>query len=120
MKKGVNQASLVDISPTSPPDEKGGKSSVANVNPTSPPDEKGGASAGEKFINSLTIPIHTTNIGDTRSIITYPYLTTHRQLNDEQKIACGLTDDFMRFSVGLEDVEDIIEDLDQAIKKSQV
>ena len=81
---------------------------------------KGGASAGEKFINSLTIPIHTTNIGDTRSIITYPYLTTHRQLSDEQKIACGVTDDFMRFSVGLEDVEDIIEDLDQAIKKSQV
>ena len=80
---------------------------------------KGGASAGEKFINSLTIPIHTTNIGDTRSIITYPYLTTHRQLSDEQKVACGVTDDFMRFSVGLEDVDDIIEDLDRAIKLSQ-
>ena len=80
---------------------------------------KGGAKAGEKFINSLTIPIHTTNIGDTRSIITYPYLTTHRQLSDEQKVACGVTDDFMRFSVGLEDVNDIIEDLDRAIKLSQ-
>ena len=80
---------------------------------------KGGAKAGEKFINSLTIPIHTTNIGDTRSIITYPYLTTHRQLSDEQKIACGVTDDFMRFSVGLEDVDDIIEDLDRAIRLSQ-
>ncbi len=80
---------------------------------------KGGAKAGEKFINSLTIPIHTTNIGDTRSIITYPYLTTHRQLSDEQKVACGVTDDFMRFSVGLEDVDDIIEDLDRAIKLSQ-
>ena len=80
---------------------------------------KGGAKAGEKFINSLSIPIHTTNIGDTRSIITYPYLTTHRQLSDEQKIACGVTDDFMRFSVGLEDVDDIIEDLDRAIKLSQ-
>ena len=52
----------------------------------------GGAKAGEIFINSLTIPIHTTNIGDTRSIITYPYLTTHRQLSEEQKIACGVTD----------------------------
>lgn len=81
---------------------------------------KGGAKAGEKFINSLTIPIHTTNIGDTRSIITYPYLTTHRQLSDEQKVACGITDDFMRFSVGLEDVNDIIEDLDNAIKLAQV
>ena len=80
---------------------------------------KGGAKAGEKFINALTIPIHTTNIGDTRSIITYPYLTTHRQLSDEQKVACGVTDDFMRFSVGLEDADDIIEDLDRAIKLSQ-
>ena len=51
-----------------------------------------------------------------RSTITYPYLTTHRQLSEEQKIACGVSDDFMRFSVGLEDVDDIIEDLDRAIK----
>jgi len=80
---------------------------------------KGGARAGEKFINSLTIPIHTTNIGDTRSIITYPYLTTHRQLSEEQMKACGIGDDFMRLSVGLEDVNDLIEDLEQAIKKSQ-
>ena len=43
-------------------------------------------------------------------------MTTHRQLSDEQKVACGVTDDFMRFSVGLEDVDDIIEDLDRAIK----
>lgn len=82
-------------------------------------DKTMGAIAGEKFINSLTIPIHTTNIGDTRSIITYPYLTTHRQLSDEQKRACGVTDDFMRFSVGLEDVDDIIDDLDRAIKLAQ-
>ena len=80
---------------------------------------KGGAKAGEKFINSLTIPIHTTNIGDSRSIITYPYLTTHRQLSKEQMKACGIGDDFMRLSVGLEDVEDLIEDIDNAIKLSQ-
>lgn len=80
---------------------------------------KGGAKAGEKFISALKIPIFTTNIGDTRSIITYPYITTHRQLSDEQMKACGVTDDFMRFSVGLEDIDDIIEDFEQAIRFSQ-
>ena len=79
---------------------------------------KGGAKAGVKFIESLKIPIFTTNIGDTRSIITYPYITTHRQLNEEQMKACGISDDFMRLSVGLEDVADIIKDLDCAIKAS--
>lgn len=79
---------------------------------------KGGAKAGVKFIESLKIPIFTTNIGDTRSIITYPYITTHRQLNEEQMKACGISDDFMRLSVGLEDVDDIIKDLDCAIKAS--
>lgn len=79
---------------------------------------KGGAKAGVKFIESLKIPIFTTNIGDTRSIITYPYITTHRQLNEEQMKACGISDDFMRLSVGLEDVDDIINDLDCAIKAS--
>ena len=77
---------------------------------------KGGAVAGEKFINALKIPIFTTNIGDTRTIITYPYLTTHRQLSAEQKLACGIGDDTMRLSVGLEDVDDIIKDLDNAIR----
>ncbi len=79
---------------------------------------KGGAKAGVRFIESLKIPIFTTNIGDTRSIITYPYITTHRQLNEEQMKACGISDDFMRLSVGLEDVDDIINDLDCAIKAS--
>lgn len=80
---------------------------------------KGGACAGEKFINALKIPIHTTNIGDTRSIITYPYLTTHRQLNKEELEACGISDDFIRLSVGLEDLEDLIEDINQALLSSQ-
>ena len=80
---------------------------------------KGGAKAGEKFINSLTIPIHTTNIGDSRSIITYPYLTTHRQLTEEQLLACGIGDDTMRLSVGLEDVDDLIDDIENAIKRSK-
>lgn len=76
---------------------------------------KGGKDAGVKFIEKAKLMIHATNIGDARSIITYPALTTHRQLNDEQLTSCGISDDFMRLSVGLEDVEDIIEDLNQAL-----
>lgn len=80
---------------------------------------KNGATSGVKFIENLKLPIHATNIGDSRSIITYPALTTHRQLTDEQMEECGIGRDFMRFSVGLEDVEDIISDLDNALKISQ-
>ena len=71
--------------------------------------------AGIKFIENVKLLIHATNIGDSRSIITYPCLTTHRQLNDEQLRACGISDDFMRLSVGLEDVDDIIEDIEKAL-----
>lgn len=80
---------------------------------------KGGEEACEKFINSLELLIHTTNIGDSRSIITYPALTTHRQLSIEQLKACGISDDLMRLSVGLEDADDIIEDIERALKLSQ-
>ena len=76
---------------------------------------KSGREAGIKFIENVKLLIHATNIGDSRSIITYPCLTTHRQLNDEQLKACGISDDFMRLSVGLEDVDDIIEDIEQAL-----
>lgn len=77
---------------------------------------KGGRDAGIKFIENVKLLIHATNIGDSRSIITYPCLTTHRQLNDEQLKACGISDDFMRLSVGLEDVDDIINNIEQAIE----
>lgn len=80
---------------------------------------KNGKSAGVKFIENLTLPIHATNIGDSRTIITYPALTTHRQLTDEQMEECGIGTDFMRLSVGLEDVDDILQDLDNALKFSQ-
>ena len=76
---------------------------------------KGGREAGIHFIENVKLLIHATNIGDSRSVITYPCLTTHRQLNDEQLIACGISDDFMRLSVGLENVDDIIEDIEQAL-----
>ncbi len=77
--------------------------------------ELSGREAGKQFIENVKLLIHATNIGDSRSIITYPCLTTHRQLNDEQLKACGISDDFMRLSVGLEDVDDIIEDIEQAL-----
>ena len=76
---------------------------------------KGGRDAGIKFIENVKLLIHATNLGDSRSIITYPALTTHRQLSDEQLEACGVTNDFMRLSVGLEDVDDIIEDISTAL-----
>ncbi len=76
---------------------------------------KGGREAGIRFIENVKLLIHATNIGDSRSIITYPCLTTHRQLSDEQLKACGISDDFMRLSVGLEDYEDIVEDINRAL-----
>jgi len=77
---------------------------------------KGGRKEGTKFIENVKLLIHATNIGDSRSIITYPALTTHRQLTAEQMKDCCIGEDFMRLSVGLEDVEDIIADLENALK----
>ena len=77
---------------------------------------KGGKEKAVKFIEKLKLFIHATNIGDARSIITYPCLTTHRQLNDEELKACGISSTFIRLSVGLEDIEDIIADLENALK----
>ncbi len=74
---------------------------------------------GTKFIESLKLFIHATNLGDVRSIITYPAGTTHRQLSDEQKIKAGITNDYMRASIGLENIDDIIEDIENAIKASR-
>lgn len=77
---------------------------------------KNGRTKGEKFLEKVKLLIHATNIGDAKSIITYPYLTTHRQLSEEQLLSCGITPVFLRLSVGLEDVEDIIADIEQALK----
>ncbi|MGN0015019.1 MAG: O-acetylhomoserine aminocarboxypropyltransferase/cysteine synthase family protein [Candidatus Gastranaerophilaceae bacterium] len=68
-----------------------------------------------KFIENLKLPIHATNIGDTRTVVTYPALTTHRQLSAKQLEECGISESFIRLSVGLEDVDDITEDLDRAL-----
>ena len=71
---------------------------------------------GTKFIEALKLFVHATNLGDVHSVITYPAGTTHRQLSDEQKIKAGITNDFMRASIGLENIDDIIADIDNAIK----
>ena len=71
---------------------------------------------GRKFIEALKLFIHATNLGDVHSIITYPAGTTHRQLSDEQKREAGITNDYMRASIGLENVDDLIEDIENAIK----
>ena len=71
-----------------------------------------------KFVTELKLFIHATNIGDSRSIVTIPSLTTHRQLSDEALRKAGISPNFVRLSIGYEDVDDIIEDLNQAFKKS--
>ena len=76
---------------------------------------KGGYDAGVKAVSSVKLFSHLANIGDTRSLIIHPASTTHSQLNAEQLKLAGATPDVVRLSIGLEDVEDIIADLDQAI-----
>ena len=76
---------------------------------------KGGYEAAEKFINSMQLLSHLANIGDARSLIIHPASTTHQQLNDEQLAAAGIPADLIRISVGLEDVDDIWWDIDQAL-----
>lgn len=77
---------------------------------------KGGKEAGIKFINSVKLLSHLANIGDAKSLVIHPASTTHAQLNSEELIKAGVSEDFIRLSVGIEDVQDIIEDIDQALK----
>lgn len=76
---------------------------------------EGGYDAGVKLVSNVELFSHLANIGDTRSLIIHPASTTHRQLSDEQKEAAGAGPEVVRISVGLEDAEDIIADLDQAL-----
>lgn len=80
---------------------------------------KGGAPAGIKFINSVELLSHLVNIGDAKSLVVHPASTTHQQLSEEERLATGVTDDFVRLVIGIEDVDDIIADIDQALQKSQ-
>ena len=76
---------------------------------------KGGYEAGIELVSKLQLFSHVANIGDTRSLVIHPASTTHRQLSDAQKTAAGAGPDVVRLSIGLEDVEDLIADLDQAL-----
>ena len=76
---------------------------------------KGGFAAGVKLVEGVELFSHLANIGDTRSLIIHPASTTHRQLSEEQHIAAGAGPDVVRLSVGLESIEDLIADLDQAL-----
>jgi O-succinylhomoserine sulfhydrylase len=81
---------------------------------------KGGIERGSKFLNSVKMMSLTANLGDTRTIATHPASTTHSKLSDEDKMAVGITDGLIRISVGLEHINDIIEDIEQALEKSKI
>jgi O-succinylhomoserine sulfhydrylase len=80
---------------------------------------KGGIERGRKFLNSLKMLSHSANLGDTRSIATHPASTTHSKLTDQERAAVGITAGLIRVSVGLENVQDIIQDIEQAISNSK-
>ena len=79
---------------------------------------EGGREAGEKFIDNLQLFSHVANVGDSRSLAIHPDSTTHSQLNGDEKLGAGVTPDFVRLSIGLEDIEDILWDLEQALEAS--
>jgi len=80
---------------------------------------RGGREAGIKMINSVKLFSHLANIGDAKSLIIHPASTTHQQLSQEEQISTGVADDYVRLSVGLENIEDIIADLDQALNATK-
>ncbi|HBF17858.1 MAG TPA: bifunctional O-acetylhomoserine aminocarboxypropyltransferase/cysteine synthase [Verrucomicrobiales bacterium] len=79
---------------------------------------KGGAEAGAKFINSLQMFSHVANLGDAKSLAIHPATTTHSQLSSEQQLAGGIRPELVRLSIGIEHIEDILTDLDQALEKA--
>lgn len=79
---------------------------------------KGGLEAGKRFIESVKLFSHLANIGDAKSLVIHPASTTHQQLTKDEQLATGVTEDYIRLSIGIEDQLDIIEDIDQALKAS--
>ena len=78
----------------------------------------GGKDAGRKFIDSLELLYHVANIGDSRSLAIHPASTTHSQLTPEEQLQTGVTDGYVRLSIGIEHIDDIIADLSQALAKA--
>jgi O-acetylhomoserine (thiol)-lyase len=79
---------------------------------------KGGAAAGQKFIEGLELFSHLANVGDAKSLAIHPATTTHSQLTEEQMVTAGVSPDFIRLSIGIEDIDDILWDLGQALDKA--
>lgn len=79
----------------------------------------GGYEAGRKFVDSLKLFSHLANVGDARSLVIHPSSTTHQQLSPEQQLAAGVEPDMIRISIGIEDLDDILWDIDQALQASQ-
>ncbi|MHB1443826.1 MAG: O-acetylhomoserine aminocarboxypropyltransferase/cysteine synthase family protein, partial [Candidatus Humimicrobiaceae bacterium] len=80
---------------------------------------KGGIEAGKKFIDSLELISHLANVGDAKTLAIHPATTTHQQLSEEERLATGVTPDFIRLSIGLEHIDDIIADIEHSLKESQ-
>jgi O-acetylhomoserine (thiol)-lyase len=76
---------------------------------------KGGREAGGRFIEALKLFSHVANVGDAKSLAIHPATTTHSQLSDEALVEAGVTADLVRLSIGIEDIDDILADLDQAL-----
>ncbi len=79
---------------------------------------KGGLESGKKFIDSLKLVSHLANVGDAKTLAIHPATTTHQQLSPAEQLATGVTPDFIRLSVGIENADDIIDDIDQALEKA--
>lgn len=80
----------------------------------------GGVETGKKFIEKLEVFSHLANVADAKSLVIHPASTTHAQLTEEDQLAAGVTPDMIRISIGIEDVQDLIEDLDQALKNAAI
>ncbi len=79
---------------------------------------RGGVEAGRKFIDSLELVSHLANVGDAKTLAIHPATTTHQQLSREEQLATGVTPDFIRLSIGLEHIDDILNDIEQALEKA--
>jgi O-acetylhomoserine (thiol)-lyase len=77
---------------------------------------KGGKEAGIKFINSVKLASHLANVGDSKTLVIHPASTTHQQLSPKEQLAAGVTEDYIRVSVGTEHIDDIITDFEQSLK----
>ena len=80
---------------------------------------KGGAAAGVRFIEAVQFLSHLANVGDAKTLVIHPASTTHRQLSEDEQRAAGVSPEMIRLSVGLETLDDILWDIDQALDRSQ-